>query len=453
MKVSSWLTRIAWLSLAGGAPGSLAATEVHHFPAHFSWCVATSAHQTEGNNVDSDWWEFEKLAGKVKNQDRSGLADDHWNRLEEDIALIKDLHADRYRFSIEWAKIEPKPGQWNWDAVAHYQKEISRLRASGITPFVTLLHFTLPRWIADRGGWSSAETPLEFEKYVHFVVENIGSNVQDWVTINEPALALILGYSTGEFAPGKSNANSELLQATKNLLRAHALAYATIHKQLDARGSVRVGLAHHLAAYRPRQSWNALDILAAQILSNLNNWTFFEAVETGKFKLNIPFLVNVDETIPGLAHSQDFIGVNYYTRKTVHFSTHVPGFISFAMPAKTPVSDLGWEIYPEGILDILREVSRRAPGRPILITENGIADSKDAKRTQFLEDHLRNVYRAIQEGIPVEGYCHWSLLDNFEWAQGFSPRFGLYEVNYTDLTRRPRPSARFFSKIAAENGF
>lgn len=238
-------------------------------------------------------------------------------------------------------------------------------------------------------------------------------------------------------------------RAFVGMLKAHVEAYQTIHR-MSAVKSVRVGFAHHLRLFSPRQWYNPFDWIAAYEVDKAWNWTFSEAPETGRFKLQLPFMISIDEEIPGLKGTQDFFGVNYYTRDQIHFS-----FSSLELERSPKegalLNDLKWEIYPEGFYKILKEVGRRFPGKTIIITENGVADSADKFRTEFLKTHLQALHRAIHEGLPIDAYCHWSLMDNFEWNEGFSPRFGLYEVDYRTQKRHPRPSSLIFSEIAKKN--
>ena len=422
------------------------------FPKDFKWCVATSAHQIEGGNENSDWWDWEQTPGHIKNGDRSGRAPGHWDHLDEDVRLLQDLHVGQYRFSVEWAKIEPQPGVWNWDAVAHYKTELALLRSAGVEPMVTLHHFTLPRWFAAQGGWENAAAPELFARYATFVMTNIGPEVHDWITINEPMVHLVQGYMSGFFPPGRKGGFKTVMPPMIGLLHAHAAAYHAMHAIAATPGhvAIRIGIAHHLRVFDPPHGLHPLDSFLAGKFDHAFNWAFINAIETGKLKLWIPFAIRVNMRLPDVAHTQDFIGVNYYGRDIVSLKFDAVGF-SLSVEKNSGLSDLGWEIYPHGFYRILKAVAKRYPDKKIFITENGIADAKDAKRAKFLEDHLREMARAMREGVQVEGYCHWSLLDNFEWGEGFAPRFGLYEVDYTTLARKARPSARRFGEIATQN--
>jgi beta-glucosidase len=449
--VSALLGLLLFSDLSTGLRSAERSLKFKSFPAGFGWCVATSAHQIEGGNTESDWWQWEQTPGHIANGEKSGQADDHWNRVEEDTALLESLHVKTYRLSVEWAKIEPHEGFYDPSAVRHYHDEIALLQSKGIRPFITLQHFSLPAWLAAKGGWEWTGTPRAFANYSRYVYENVAPGVRDWVTVNEPLPMVFGGYQTGIYPPGEKRSFQQIVPVFTGILESHALAYHAVHDAAARLGfEVRLGFAHHLRYFRAKTPLNPLDQLAAKMAEGWN-WDFPDAATTGVVKLYIPDVANVNVTIPGLKNSQDFIGVNYYSGDLISVSpTH--GILNTQDP-KAPKSDLGWDIVPEGFYEVLKEVAKRYPGKPVLITENGVADSRDTERSLFLKEHLAALYHAIQDGVPVEGYCHWSLMDNFEWNHGFSPRFGLYQVDYATQKRAARPSAALFSRIASDNGF
>ncbi len=424
------------------------------FPEGFKWCVATSAHQIEGYNTESDWWDWEQIPGKIKNGETSGAACDHWNRVPQDTLLIKNLGVKQYRFSVEWAKIEPREGQWDFEAILHYQLEILALRAAGIEPMITLHHFTFPRWLREKGGWEWEGTPEAFAAYAEKVYTLIGAlGVRDWITINEPMVHLVLGYLSGMEPPGYADIK-KVAAPLRGMLLSHAAAYRRLHRLAQENGrDIRVGVAHHLRVFDPHSKINPLDRYLAAKFDEIFNWGFDEPLTTGRMKIKIPFTIHVDERLPGIVGTQDFIGVNYYTRDIIKFALKKPLPAEMLVKEGAATTDVGWEIYPKGFYRMLRAVAERHPGVPIVITENGTADSRDAFRGEFLKDHLAQLHRAIHEGIPVEGYCHWSLMDNFEWIYGFEPRFGLYSVDYATQKRTLRESGRLYQQISRENGF
>jgi beta-glucosidase len=420
-----------------------------HFPPDFKWCVSTAAYQVEGNDKDSDWWQWEQIPGKIVNGEHSGRADDHWNRLEEDTQLLKDLNASAYRFSIEWAKIEPRQGVYDQDAIAHYRKELALLKAAGIEPVVTLWHFTFPEWVAAKGSWEWDGAPTAFANYVGIVYSLIAPDVTTFITLNEPTTYISAAYLGGLYPPGYTNLR-DIFPPILGMLKAHAKAYHVLHDAAQSKGkTIRVGTANHLRIFDPFDPLKSLDRSFSQQLDEAFNWAFPSALQTGEFKMTItPY--TIDQTIDGLSGTQDFMGVNYYSRTLVQFKLEAP-FVNLINNPDAQHNDLGWEIYPEGFYKILKETYRRFPTLSILVTENGTADAKDSERPQFIIDHLKQLKRAIEDGVPVEGYCHWSIYDNFEWTNGFEARFGLYTVDYSTLKRTPRTSAKIFSRIAKEN--
>ncbi len=421
------------------------------FPKNFKWGVATAAHQIEGNNIHSDWWHWEQTPGRVKNNERSGLACDHWARVNEDIQLMKNLHIKQYRFSVEWARIETAQGVWNEEALKHYKEELALLRAAGIEPMVTLHHFTLPFWVAELGGFEWHGFAEAFAKYTEVVYEAIGTQVIDWITFNEPMVLFAASYIAGVFPPQKKGSLQSLQVPMVNLLKAHAKAYQILHARAkQASVQARVGVAHHLRIFDPACAYHPLDLLMAKISEDFFNWTIPQALRTGQLQFYVPFLLSMNVSIPDLAGTQDYFGFNYYSRDFVKFSFRPP-FFKIKVPATAPKNDLDWEIYPEGLNRLLLEIHDRYPDLSISITENGIADAKDSQRIKFLNDHLWQMAEAMKAGVPVEGYSHWSLLDNFEWNSGFSPRFGLYELDYVTMKRIARPSALVYAKIVVEN--
>lgn len=422
------------------------------FPPDFRWCVATSAHQIEGGNFNSDWWLFENQKGRIRRGDTSAVADDHWNRVPEDIELLKKLNVSDYRMSVEWAKIEPRQGMFNEAAITHYRDEIRALQAVGIRPIITLHHFTFPQWVRSRGGFEWVGLPRAFARFAGLVYQRIAPETETWVTINEPMVNLLAGYVAGVEPPAEKRDIGEVPPVMIGVLKAHAAAYHGLHRLAASAGrKIRIGMAHHLRTFDAFEPWLPTDQVMADLADQAFNWSLPEAMETGRFRFHLLWKVDVDVLIEGLKGTQDYIGVNYYSGDLVHISV-TEGFKT-EKRRDLPVNDLGWPIYPQGFARILNSVGERFPGKSILITENGIADVRDRMRSAFIRDHLLVVADAIGRGLPVEGYCHWSIYDNFEWIEGYKPRFGLYEVNYRTLERIPRPSAREFSEIARRNGF
>jgi beta-glucosidase len=390
--------------------------------------TATSATQIEGHCSSSDWSRFAKQPGRIKHGDTPDVACDSWNRWREDVALQKELGMQAYRFGLEWARIEPRPGEIDRAALTEYRAMLGALRDARIEPMVTLHHFTLPAWLADRGGVLARDFPTRLASFARVAVETLGDLCRLWITINEPNVLAAHAYLLGVWPPAKKNP-ALAFRAQHALLAAHDAAYRALK---DARGDgVHAGVAHHLRAVQPERPDDLADRSAAALFRRVFNDGFAEAA---------------------CKHgTQDFFGVNYYSRDVVRFSAaHAKElFVKRSVPPGARVSDLGWEIYPEGLYEVVRRWAKRS-GLPVYVTENGIADARDDKRGPFLEAHLAEVERLVADGIDVRGYFHWSLLDNFEWAEGYEPRFGLVEVDYRTGERRPRKSAALYARIARQ---
>lgn len=394
------------------------------FPKNFFWGCSTSAHQIEGGLIN-DWSEWEQSEGriqKLKNQNLSpldfisGQAANSYLDNNADIACLRQLHLTAYRFSIDWSRIEPREGRFDAAALEYYLEFVKKLRANKIEPFITLWHWPLPLWLRDQGGWLSPNTIAYFDRFVKKVVSNLSAEVNFWLTLNEPMVYSSMSYLAGEWPPQKKSIVSYWRVIT-NLTKAHRRVYDSI-KIIDPNS--RVGIAKHniyFEAYKKRP--------ANRLLKMGADWWWNER-----------FLNNIKD-------KQDFIGLNYYFHNKINY-----GFGKKHVYEK--MSDMQWGLYPEGIYFLLKDLNRY--GKPIYITENGLADKGDQHRSWYIREILKNVHRAIREDIPVKGYFHWSLIDNFEWAHGFHPRFGLYEVNYQTFERVARPSAEYYADICKYNG-
>lgn len=418
------------------------------FPPTFAFGVATAAHQVEGDNSNSDWWDFEQEPGRIDDQTRSGRACEHYSRFREDLQLVKDLNCTVYRFSIEWAKVEPEKGRFDQDVLAHYREVITTCRSMGLEPLVTLYHFTLPRWFANKGGWLNPESFADFQSYVTKVVDVLGDQVRWWVTINEPMVYLYQSYLIGKWPPAQKSFPN-MVKAGRHLLRAHIEAYKILHAKPGFEGQpAQVGIAKHMRVFDAHREGDRWDGWATRRQEEAFNWVFMDSLEKGRYL----FPLGIGESIPGAVPCHDFVGVNYYSRDRVMFSVKAAAAM-FGVNLKTEgalQNDLGWELYPDGMLRVLRDIHKRYH-KPIWITENGLADAADTRRASFVVQHLARVAQATQEGIPVLGYCHWSLYDNFEWAEGFKPRFGLFAVDYDTQARTLRPGGKVYARIAQEH--
>jgi beta-glucosidase len=412
------------------------------FPPGFLFGTATAATQIEGGCDATDWAEFAHQPGRIHGGDTPAVACDSWNRWREDVALQTALGANAYRFSVEWARIEPSAGRFDSAALDHYRTLLGALVDAGIAPMVTLHHFSLPSWQSRRGGLLDPKLPRLLERFTRQVVAALGDLCTQWVTINEPSIVTANAYVLGVWPPARQSVVLAL-RAQHNLLAAHVGMYRAI-KELQGDAS-QVGVAHHLRILEPQRQRRRVDRLGAELLRWLFNDGFARSLCEGTHYG--PFGMGLADEAKG---THDFFGLNYYTRDLVRFDLSRPAdvFLPRTVTPGAEVNDLGWEVYPEGLGRLLREWSVRS-GKPIHVTENGIADATDHQRPSFLVRHLAEVSRALADGIDVRGYFHWSLLDNFEWAEGYAARFGLYSVDFATQARTARPSASLFSRIAA----
>ena len=399
------------------------------FPKSFLFGTATSSHQIEGNNKWNDWWYYEQI-GKLPY--KSGRACNHWELYKEDISLMHSLGYDGYRFSIEWSRIFPKENEIDENALNKYREIIELLLERDITPNVTLHHFTSPLWFMQKGGFAKEENLKHWEKYVEIISE-ILEGVQFVATFNEPMVYVMMGYLTGYWPPFVKNP-FRAFNVVSNLLKAHALAYSILS------GMVKVGIVKNIPIMIPA-SENEKDKKAAKKADNLFNWSFLNAIWEGCYK-------SAFGTYSVLESDVDFIGINYYTASEVKYSWNPLRFFFEAKLADLSErkTQMGWSVYPEGIYKAITAVSRYE--KPMYITENGIATLDDSWRIEFIVQHLQYVHKAIEEGYDVRGYFYWSLMDNYEWKEGFEPRFGLIEVDYETYERKPRESAYVYGEIS-----
>ncbi len=414
----------------------------------FLWGVANSSFQVEGSPVDSDWKRWTEVPGKIADNSSAVLATDFWNRFEEDFQLAKNLGAKAFRISIAWERIQPKENVWDESSLAHYEKIIESMRRHGLEPIVTLQHFTLPAWLAEKGGLLAQEFPTSFALYAEKVIKRLSfapARVDYWMTFNEPIVMAQIGYMEGKWPPGIQNDPIKTIRVVANIARAHLKAVEKIRS--IPQKNIKVSIAQHWRDFQTGPGfWNWP---AKKLCDWVFNRQLVNALMTGSLWFWMPGSEFIHETIalpegrPGL----DYLGINYYGRILIS-TTLTPPFVK-TEEGPGMKSDLGWEIYPEGLYRVLKQVA--AYKLPILISENGLADASDRHRGEFLKSHIVQMKKAQSEGIPLIGYLHWSLTDNFEWAYGFTPRFGLVEIDYQTLKRKPRPSYFVYKEIIQNN--
>lgn len=393
------------------------------FPAGFLLGAASSAHQVEGNNIHSDWWRAEQ-AGRVP---KSGEATDHYNRYDEDFRIAQDIGLNAMRISIEWARIEPTEGLWNASAVEHYKKVLKAMKDHGLTRMVTLWHWTLPQWMADKGGFASKEGVEAFARFTWFVAQNLGRDIDLWITLNEPEVYCQQAYSAGNFPPF---VKSKFIywRVLMNLIAAHNKSYDSIKA---AYPQAKVGIAKNSSYYGPDRKNNVLDRMMVFFSDRIGNHYFLQKI----------------------IRRLDFIGLNHYFYNRIKFDIrHIYREMNnnfstgqLSLDDQLNRSDMGWVLYPEGIYHLILGLKKY--NLPIFITENGLADGADSRRPKFLRETLGWISKAIQAGADVKGYFHWSLTDNYEWTYGFGPRFGLIEIDYTTQKRTVRKSAEIIKGI------
>ena len=395
------------------------------FPKDFYWGAATSSYQVEGDNANADWWAWEIKAGK----ERSADACRHYTLFEQDFDLVKELNHNAHRLSIEWSRIEPREGEFSDEAIVHYINVIKALRRRGIEPMVTLHHFTNPVWFSASGGWTDKRCVKRFLRYCEFVARALARGVHYWFTINEPTVYFSHSYLWGMWPPQeKSFLKTKLVYHTLN--EAHIEAYRLIHRIYQEMNLKKpaVSIAQHMQAI----------VGCDQSLKNR------VAVALRKKFYNMVIL----DYLRG-HKTLDFIGLNYYSRHLVHAHRWWPGNLLMETckenhhPLKK--NALGWDIYPEGLTEVLLDLKKYK--LPVIISENGICTEDDNNRWEYIQSHLKAVHAAMEQGVDVKGYLYWSLMDNFEWAHGYGPRFGLINIDYTTQQRAIRQSAQKFAEV------
>ena len=445
------------------------------FPTDFAWGAATSSYQIEGAASEdgkgpSIWDTFTHTPGTIANGDTGDVACDHYHRWAEDVDLIASYGLDAYRFSVSWARVQPDGrGAPNQKGLDFYRRLVERLGAKGIRPALTLNHWDIPQALQDTGGWQNRDTCERFADYARLMVDALGDGVAWWITHNEPWIVSALGYRLGIHAPGVKDTEAELRTA-HHLLVSHGLA---VEAYRASGASAPIGITLNLLPTYPQTDSEA-DARAAVLSDGYTNRWYLEPVFRGTYPADMLEYFGqrfgFDWVRPGdverVAQPIDFLGVNYYARRVVR-APRAGEEAEFAWVVRTetttgiPTSDLGWEMTPDVFHDLLVHLRDTYDAPAILITENGCSlrdeiapdgGVHDPRRIAFLRTHLAALERAIDEGVDVRGYFAWSLLDNFEWAEGYGPRFGLTYVDYPTQRRIPKDSARWYGDVARRNG-
>ena len=427
-------------------------TDILRFPEGFRWGAATAAHQNEGGNTANNWAAWEQQGGRIYAGQTSGNAAGWWDLdvAASDFDRAAEMGLNTLRLSVEWSRIEPAPGEYSREALGHYARMIRLLRERGIEPMVTLHHFTDPLWLGEQGAWENPLIGDYFSRFTERVVDALGDQVTLWCTVNEPIVYAFYGFLQGLFPPGGASL-PRALTVLRNMLLAHGRAYRTIHR---LQNHAVVGLAHHMRYFLPANPRSPLDRRVAAFFDQVANKATLDAITTGKFGP----LLGAGQTIPQLIDASDYIGLNFYSTAHISFDAGQPKMF-FAKQYHDPglaacecTSDGQpfCEINPPGMYLALKSLEKY--GKPIYITENGLPDREDKQRPYVLTTYLAEVWKAIRDGVDVRGYYHWTLVDNFEWAEGWNLRFGLIELDPETGERTPRTSAAIYSRIAQSNG-
>lgn len=468
------------------------------FPNKFFWGTATAAFQIEGHPEESlaklsDWSEWLETPGKISGSTNNGRAVDHYQHMLEDVSLIRGLNNNSYRFSFNWARLHRGPGQFDENTLQFYKNLLDQLEGKGeqgkpdswkprIEPFATLVHFVLPNWLAKDGGWENPNTAFQFGQFTQYLMDHFGDRIKYWITHNEPNIFLNFGYESGIWPPGHANEWGRYFKAYQGLVLGHQIAYSTIKEN---RADAQVGFSQNLYSFEAYdavmqkmktnttllEEFMHIDLMPNLIRNQLHNHMFIESC------------VDMD--------ALDFLGVNYYTRFSYKLNPEAkdpanPNIdsslwgelqdLAQQFPDEIKTNSLNWEVYPEGLEKVLtnKKLKRILGDRPIFITENGYShvegkpgsyaqalktedndfnkDINDTYRKHYLRDHLISCHKAINAGVNLKGYFYWSLLDNFEWALGMEPRFGLIHVDHETFERTPKASYHYYSEIAKNNG-
>lgn len=438
------------------------------FPKNFIWGTATSAYQIEGAYQDDEkglsiWDVFCQEKGKIFNGDTGNIACDHYHRYKDDLALLKELNVNAYRFSISWPRILPRgKGKINENGIRFYENLINQLNEADIQPWVTLYHWDLPQALQEKGGWESPDIINAFEEYTKVIGEKFKDKVAGWYILNEPFVSSFLGYAWGMHAPGKKSYDAALKVAHHHLM-AQGKSIMALRDILPK--NVPVGTVVNVSNEVTQPSTQNRENFLTKI-KNLTRYWFLDPIFLGEYPktdYKLPFKVNKDDM--ELIHQKiDVLGINYYSRSIWIPDEDREYFKGKSIPEQAFVTEKKWKIHPNGLFQTIKELSKRYGKIPIQITENGAAFEdiwrqgnpeiiQDDDRIIYIRDHLAEVLRAIKDGYNVTGYFYWSLLDNFEWADGYSMKFGIVEVDQNTLKRTPKKSFYYYKDVVKNNSF
>ena len=412
------------------------------FPNGFLFGAATSAHQVEGRNVKSNWWAWEQEGAHVRNGGVSGIACDHYRRFDVDFRLAAELGHTAHRCSVEWARIEPEEGRFDERELDHYRAVCDAIRRHGMRATVTLHHFTHPQWVARAGGWENPKIVGWLARYAERVGRALGDRVDMWWTINEPMVAVVVAYILGLHPPMVKD-QARAMTVARHTLLSHGAMYGALKAVVPP--AAPVGIVHNMIHVEPYDPASDADRAAADAQDAFVNQWYVDGITTGR--VGAP--VGHGEEVAGLAGSFDVFGINYYFRSLIRADDPDRYSTAVRRPGECAefADEMGWEVHPPGLGHLLRRL--RALGKPIYVTENGHATLDESARTRHLWAHLDQVLGAIADGADVRGFFYWSLIDNFEWAEGWTRHFGLVAMEPGTLARHPRPAATWYRDVIA----
>jgi beta-glucosidase len=439
-------------------------TERIIYPPNFIWGAAASSYQIEGawnedGKGESIWDRFSHTAGKIKNGDTGDIACDHYHRYKEDVTLMKELGLRAYRFSISWPRVLPQGrGNINKPGLDFYHHLIDELLGAGIEPWVCLYHWDLPQSLQDEGGWANRDIVYHFAHYAKFIAHEFSDKVKRWVILNEPGIVAAVGHLVGIHAPGIKDVNT-FLKVSHHQLLAQGKAVQALR---NINPNFEIGTALNLSPVHPISSAKEDQEAASRLDECWNRW-YLDPLFKGEYPPFAEKMINpTKEDLEVIYQPLDFLGINYYQRSLVSYDPTEPLIAARLVPKNSFLTEMGWEIYPDGLYQIMMRLKEEYNNPVVYITENGAAfddkvtrngEIQDDDRIVFLRDHMVAAYRAMKEGARFKGYLVWSIMDNFEWAEGYAKRFGLVHIDYQTLKRTLKKSARWYKQLITNNGF